>query len=115
MTLIKLTNRAFDDLVEIESYSLKQFGKKVTNKYIDDIESGLNLLQENSGLLQEIKGFSGKLKFYRVRSHFFICTEVKTTVLVLTIKHVQMDIINKLSELEPTLAIEVDLFFKKFR
>ena len=115
MTIIKLTDRALDDLAEIESYSLKQFGKKVANKYIDDIESGVNLLQENSGLLQEIKSFSDKLKFYRIRNHFFICTEVKKTVLVLTIKHLQMDIINKLSELEPTLAIEVDLFFKKFK
>ena len=115
MTIIKLTDRAFDDLDEIEIYSIKQFGKKVANKYIDDIESGLNFLQENSGLLQGVEGFSGKLKFYRIRNHFLVCTQIKTTVLVLTIKHVQMDIINKLSELEPTLAIEVDLFFKKFK
>jgi len=113
MTIIKLSDRALDDLEEIESYSIKQFGKKVANKYLDDIESGLNLLQENSGILQEVEGFSNRLKFYRIRNHFIICTEVKTTVLVLTIKHVQMDIIKKLAELEPALVIEVELFFKK--
>ena len=40
MIVIKISDRAFDDLDEIESYSIKQFGKKVANKYLDDIESG---------------------------------------------------------------------------
>ena len=115
MTKIKLTDRALDDLTKIESYSVEQFGKKVANKYLDDIELGLNLLQENTGLLQAIEGFSGKLKFYRIRNHFLICTEVHTTVLVLTIKHVQMDIINNLLEMEPALAIEADLYFQKLK
>ncbi len=115
MAKIKLTNRALDDLDEIEHYSINQFGNKVANKYLDDIETGLDLLQQNSGLLQGIEGFSGKLKFYRVRSHFLICTLVKADILVLTIKHVQRDIINKLSELEPGFVIEIDLYSQKLK
>ena len=115
MAKIKLTNRVLNDLDEIERYSIDQFGDKVANKYLDDIETGMNLLQENSGLLQSIEGFSGKLKFYRVRNHFLICAEIKTDILVVTIKHVQMDIINNLSELEPSLSIEVDLYSQKLK
>lgn len=115
MKIIKLTDRAFEDLAEIENYSIKNFGKKVADKYLDNIESGLNMLQENSGLLQDIDGFTGKLKYYRIRNHFLICTEVKALVMVLTIKHVQMDIINQIAELEPTLALEAKLLFRRMQ
>jgi plasmid stabilization system protein ParE len=110
---IKLTDRAFEDLAEIENYSIKQFGNKVADKYLNDIESGLNMLQENSGLLQDIEGFSARLNYYRIRDHFLICSEVKAFILVVTIKHVQMDIINRLAELEPTLVMEAELLFKR--
>jgi plasmid stabilization system protein ParE len=111
--IIKLTDRAFDDLAEIENYSIETWGKKVADKYLDDIEAGLNLLQENSGLLQELENFSGKLKFYRVKNHFLICTELDEFIIVLTIKHVHMDIISQLIKLEPSLKIEVDLLCRR--
>ena len=114
MNVIKLSDRALDDLYEIEQYSITHFGKKVANKYIDDIERGLKLLQENNLLLQEVEGFSNSLKYYRVRSHFLICVEVKGNIFVLTIKHVQMDVITRLAELEPTLLLEVELLLKRF-
>lgn len=113
MKIIKLTDRAFEDLEEIEKYSIKHFGEKVADKYLDDIESGLILLSENSGLLQDIEGFSGRLKYYRIRDHFLICSELKAFVFVLTIKHVTMDIIKLLAELEPALILESELLLRK--
>ena len=113
MKVIKLTDRALDDLDEIEQYSISQFGKQVANKYIDDIEQGLNLLQENNQLLKEVEGFSNSLKYYRIRKHFLICIEVADNIIVLTIKHVQMDVITRLNKLEPTLFLEVELLLKK--
>ena len=112
MKKLLLTDRALEDIAEIEEYSVTKWGKKVADKYLDDIESGLKLLQENSGLLQEFEGFSGKLKYYRVKNHFLICTEIGNKLVVLTVKHVQMDIINLLGKLESTLALEVDLLFR---
>ena len=113
MKELLLTDRSLEDIVEIEEYSLTKWGKKVADKYLDNIESGLKLLQENSGLLQDFEEFSGKLKYYRVKNHFLICTEVGNKLIVLTIMHVQMDIISLLSQLEPTLVLEVDLLFKQ--
>ena len=110
---IKLTDRTFDDLRDIESYSLEMWGKKVADKYLDGIESSLVLLQENAGLLQEVEGFSGKLKYYRVKNHFLICTELDEFIIVLTIKHIQMDIITQLIKLEPSLMIEVELLYRR--
>ncbi len=113
MKVIKLSDRALDDLDEIEQYSITQFGNQVANKYIDDIEQGLNLLQENKQLLQALEGFTNSLKYYRVRNHFLICIEVKNSIFVLTIKHVQMDVMTRLAELEPSLLIEVELLLEK--
>jgi len=110
---IKLTDRAFDDLANIESYSRNTWGNKVADKYLDDIEFGLNLLQENSGLLQDFDEFSGKLKNYRIKNHFLICAEMDDYVFVLTIKHVQMDIIKQLKKLEPSLMMEIELLYHR--
>jgi toxin ParE1/3/4 len=111
---IKLTDRVFSDLEDIESYSKKNWGEKVADKYLDSIEAGLNLIKENSGLLQDLEGFSGKLKYYRVKNHFLICTETDEFIIILTIKHVQMDIIEQLIKLEPSLMMEVELLLNCF-
>ena len=115
MKELLLTDRALEDIAEIEEYSVPKWGKKVANKYLDDIESGLKLLQENSGLLQDFEGFSGKLKYYRVKKHFLICTEVDNKLVVLTVTHTQMDIISLLYKLESTLVLEVDLLFQHLK
>jgi len=115
MKEVLLTDRAFENISEIEEYSISTWGKKVADKYLDDMELGLKLLQENAGLLQDFEEFSGKLKYYRIKNHFLICTEIENKLVVLTVKHVQMDIINLLNQLEPTLAIEVDLLFQRLK
>ncbi len=115
MKELLLTDRALEDIAEIEEYSVIKWGKKVADKYLDDIESGLKLLQENAGLLQDFEEFSGKLKYYRVKNHFLICTEVDNRLIVLTVKHVQMDIISLLSQLEPTLVMEVELLIQQLK
>jgi plasmid stabilization system protein ParE len=113
MKELLLTDRALEDIAEIEEYSITTWGKKVADKYLDDIEAGLKLLQANVGLLQDFEEFLGKLKYYRVKNHFLVCTEADNTLVVLTVKHVQMDIISLLSKLESTLVLEVDLLFQQ--
>jgi len=113
MKEIKITARAFDDLAEIESYSIDTWGQKVADKYLEDIALGLKLLQENAGLLQNFEEFSASLKYYRVKNHFLIFTETNEYIFLLTIKHVQMDIIKLLSKLEPTLVSEVKLLSRQ--
>ncbi len=110
---IKLTDRAHYDLQEIEEYSIKRWGKKTANRYLEDIQTALSLLQEKPDLLRQKPHVSTHFKFYRVREHFLICVELKDFLLVLTIKHGQMDLPERIEELEPTLVKEADLLHQR--
>ncbi|MCA9465736.1 MAG: type II toxin-antitoxin system RelE/ParE family toxin, partial [Nitrospira sp.] len=50
--VIKLTDRAHYDLQEIEDYSLKKWGRKTADRYLEDIQTALSLLEENPELLR---------------------------------------------------------------
>lgn len=112
-TIIKLTDRAHYDLQEVEEYSIKRWGKKTANRYLEDIQTALSLLQEKPNLLQQKPHASKTFKFYRVREHFLVCVELKDFLLVLTIKHGQMDLPSRIVELEPTLIKEADLLYQR--
>jgi plasmid stabilization system protein ParE len=106
---LKLTDRAHYDLQEIEDYSLQKWGRKTANRYLEDIQTALSLLQDNPDLLRHKSDISPHFKFYRVREHFLVCTKLKDVLVVLTIKHGQMDLPTRVLELEPTLLHEADL------
>jgi plasmid stabilization system protein ParE len=110
---VKLTDRAHYDLQEIEGYSLQRWGRKVTDRYLEDIQTALSLLQENPALLRDKSAISTHLKFYRVREHFLVCIRLKGVLLVLTIKHGQMDLSSRIGELEPTLVQEANLLHQR--
>ncbi|MDA0691854.1 MAG: type II toxin-antitoxin system RelE/ParE family toxin [Nitrospinae bacterium] len=110
---IKLTDRAHYDLQAIEEYSIQRWGKKTANRYLEDIQTALSLLQEKPDLLRPKPQVSTHFKFYRVREHFLVCTELKDFLLVLTIKHGQMDLPIQIAELEPTLVQEADLLHQR--
>ncbi len=113
MIKIEFTHRAMLDLNEIEEYSIQKFGQKTAGQYLDDIEAALHLIKEQPKLLVSKNDTSRFFKFYPVRNHYLICTRVKTIVIVLTIKHFQMDLPERLNELEPSLRQEAELLYKK--
>ena len=110
---IKLTDRAHFDLQDIEDYSIQRWGKKTANRYIEDIQIGLSLLQEKPDLLRKHSQVSPHFNFYRIREHFIVCTKLKNFLLVLTIKHCQMDLPSRISEIEPSLLEEANLLHQK--
>ena len=110
---IKLTDRAQYDLQDIEAYSLRRWGRKTANRYLEDIQTALSLLQDNPDLLCIKSDISKGFKFYRVREHFLICVELKNYLLVLTIKHGQMDLPDRIGELEPLLFQEAGLLHER--
>lgn len=110
---IQLTDRAHFDLQEIEEYSIQRWGKKTADRYLEDIQTALSLLQEKPDLLRPKPQVSTHFKFYRVREHFLVCVELKDFLLVLTIKHGQMDLPNQIAEIEPTLVKEADLLHQR--
>jgi toxin ParE1/3/4 len=101
-----LTNRALADLHEIERYSVREWGRKTANRYLDEVEAALNRLRENPEILRLEPDFAAGLHFYRVRKHVLVCDRRASTITVLTILHTSMDISARLAELEPQLSAE---------
>ncbi len=111
--VLKITDRAHDDLQEIENYSLAQWGRKTANRYMENIQTALSLLQEHPTLFRHKSDISKHLKFYRVREHYLIGIELQEVLIVLTITHGEMDLPNRVFELEPTLRKEAELLHQR--
>jgi toxin ParE1/3/4 len=73
MIKVELTHRAMLDLIEINEYSIQEFGQKIAEKYLDDIEAALLLIREQPRLLISKKDASNFFQFYPVRKHHLIC------------------------------------------
>ncbi len=104
---LHLAKRAISDLLEIEAYSIEQWGKRAATKYLKEIEVGLQLIREDPGILRPLEGLPAQLRFYRVNKHFLVCDAARESTVVLTVIHGSMDLPNRLGELVPQLATEV--------
>lgn len=110
---IHLTERTLQDLVAIEEYSTDQWGKRVGNRYVDDIEAALQRTSENPDVLQAEPDFHKNLYLYRVNKHLLVCDMQPGSVFVLTVLHANRDIPERLAELEPALKLEVELLHQQ--
>jgi toxin ParE1/3/4 len=108
-----LTQRALSDLREIERFSIREWGRKTADRYLDDIEAALDRLRENPEILRLEPDFAPGLHFYRVKKHFLVCDCQDALIIVLTVIHTSMDLPARLLELEPRLATESQLLRAK--
>ncbi|MBL8819933.1 MAG: type II toxin-antitoxin system RelE/ParE family toxin [Planctomyces sp.] len=108
-----LTELALSDLAEIRDYSTKEWGKKTAEKYLDDLEAGLQRMQGQPALLSSVPDLASHLRFYRVRQHLLVCDFRPGSIVVLTVIHGSMDIPSRLGEMQPTLAAEVAILHKQ--
>ena len=113
MTKILLTARALDDIQEIYDYSLAEWGKKTASKYIKSFEDAFLLLQENTGLLRQNRKISSRFRVYAVQKHYIICDIINDTVVVLTLRHTSMNLLERLKKLEPDLDKEAKALYQK--
>lgn len=109
MLRLEITDRTHTDFQNIVSYSTEEFGIKVADEYLQDIESALLLLQEHPGLLESKNNISEHFKLYRVRENFLIFSLLDDYFVLLTIGHAMMDLITRLLKLEPSLLKEVEI------
>ena len=77
------------------------------------IKAALSMLQEQPGILKSKQEISNCFQFYQVGNHYLACSRVAETIIILTIKHCQMDLPERLLELEPGLLLEAELLYKK--
>ncbi|MEZ6045241.1 MAG: type II toxin-antitoxin system RelE/ParE family toxin [Planctomycetaceae bacterium] len=112
---IELTHRALDDLQKIYAHSRESWGKRVTEKYLEELEAGLLRIEQNPDVLTPESSLHPQLYFYRVKKHLFACDRRGKTIIVLIILHSSMDVPSRLSELQPMLAAEVELLHKQLQ
>jgi toxin ParE1/3/4 len=103
------------DLGEVERLSVEQWGRKVADKYLDDIEAALDRLVHNPDLLRLEPELATNHFLYRVRKHFLVCALLADTVFVLAVIHTSMDLPRRLAELEPRLIAEMNWLHEKLQ
>ncbi len=112
---IYLTDRALADLLEVESFSISNWGKAVAAKYMLKFEKAFKLLQANPDFARANPELGTDLLFFRVEKHLLACVRIKEGLAVLTVAHAGRDIENLLNELSPTLKLEVKALIKNIR
>jgi toxin ParE1/3/4 len=112
---LSLTQRALQDVQGIFDYSVEHWGKRAADKYLDDIEAGLERVKANPSLLRPQPDLHAALTFYRINKHLLACDAQANSIVVLTVVHASMDIPARLAELQPTLADEAELLHRRLR
>ena len=107
-TSVALTERALRDLHEVEQFSIRRWGRKTADRYLQEISSALDRLSQNPSLLSDQPGGSIGFSFYRVQKHYLVCDHRNERIVVLAIIHSSMDLPARLAELDPQLLAEIE-------
>lgn len=107
--VVLLTRRALQDIRDIEQYSIDRWGVEVANRYLDDIESALFRCSQHPLLLRARPEFSANLQFYVVNQHLLVCDVDEKSIVVLTVANARLDLLERLTKLEPTLRDEIEV------
>jgi len=112
---VRLTQHAIDALGEIFDYSVSQWGRTTADRYLGELEAALDRIRRQPDLLRPETDLHPALGFYRVNKHLIVCDVQIPSIVVLTVIHASRDIPQRLAELQPTLATEVDLLHQSVR
>ena len=115
MTQVKLTDTAMSDLQEIYNYSMSKRGESTADDYLEKFDHSLNIIRSNPSILKINKNISSRFRIYFVQKHCLICDMVGDTVVVLTILHTSMNLLERLKKLEPSLEEEVTILSNRLR
>lgn len=115
MAEIHLTARALDDLQDILDYSIEEWGETRAQKYLQAFEDAFKLLSHNPELLRINHSISSKFSLYNIRNHYLICDVFSGNIIVITIRHSSMNLLERLKELEPLLDEEITILQEQLR
>lgn len=104
-----------EDLQDIYNYSIAEWGEQVADAYLNDIQELMLLLQSKPTLLRKNPQISSRFKSYLVKKHWLICEVIDEDIYVLTMKHMSMNLVERLNKLEPSLENEVISLFKELK
>lgn len=112
---VLLTHRALRDVAHIEQYSIEKWGQRVADEYLNSIEEALNQIKGDPELLKIEPDFHQSLYFYRFKKHLLVCDYLQNNVVVLTVINTVMDIPERLTELQTTFALEVEILRERLK
>jgi len=115
MVELHLAKRALEDIKIIHQYSIDEWGNKIADDYIKGFEFALKNIESNPKLLRINSQISKRFRLYRVNKHFLIFESIGERIFLLTVRHVSMDLLNKLKELEPFLEQEVQYMYDRLK
>ena len=69
---VAVTQNAAEDIANIETYSIAEWGKRTALNYLADIEAALERLRTHPDLLRPEEQFHPELLFYRVNRHVLV-------------------------------------------
>ena len=110
---LRITERALSDIERIEDFSVERWGRRVADQYVEDLNQALVRLQADLSLFTTRSDYEGRLRFYRVREHVIIGDVIGGAGYVLSVWHGRMDFVDRLVDLEPSLAREAELLARQ--
>jgi len=87
----ELTRRAEQDLIEIYTYSHREYGERQAASYILSFEQCFERLQANPALGRSIEHIRSGYRRYNHRSHAVFFTHTLTGILIVRVLHQRMD------------------------
>jgi toxin ParE1/3/4 len=88
---ILIKPRAEEDLKNIYSYSLQEFGIKKARQYVKNLDEVFRKISENPNLGSHASYVKSKLIFYRSTSHLIFYQITNSSVTIIRILHKSMD------------------------
>ena len=111
---LEITATAYQDLDEIEAYTVRVWGAAQAEKYLDSIYAAIDRIMEApSHLLKSNARISANLVFYRVEKHLIFCDLNEDCLSVLTIQHAARDLPSRLAKFEASLPSDAAILHKK--
>lgn len=94
-TNFSFTSAALADLNDIIEYTFDKFGERQTEKYIGQLEECSNQLANGEG--KALLDVHPQLRYTRCQHHYIFGIVREDEVLIVTIFHERMDLINRIA------------------
>jgi len=91
MREIVIRPRARDDLIGIWRYSFDEWGEAQADKYLAEIEAGINQLQNHPHLGKDRDDVRAGYRSLRVNRHIVYYVPTPSVIRVVRVLHAQMD------------------------
>jgi len=112
MTKLYLTDYAYEQLANIEDYSLQHHPAQ-TEKFMANIDEAINNLRENPSFGRIYEKHSPRYNLYQTSNHFLVHEIIDGDIFVISIEGQVRDLRNNLVDLEPLFDKQINMLKKR--